>query len=411
MSWNGVQKWLDNADLPFKHVFRSASDELNFSEVYPHFFDYIFRLCRNFVIIDDVPDSVYYPFAIATLIINGKLCFFKRDSEDGGELAALNCAQAAQPDLYYVPEDVLVVNPRLKKSYNLKNGEECEVVYCTSQDMYRYGVQTGGLYSLIDITARLLTDNLISINCAQRNMRCTTGFAADDEITVQSIEAVLKAMYNGAPYKVVQKTLVDKIEQLPLEPNGAQQTLLQLLEAHKYILSDFLAKIGVDEPQQMKRERLVTAEVEQGAELPFINIYDIVESITEGIERVNKHFGTKMSVRVNPYIMQALEGAEENQAETEPDAANDAGEPIQPEAGSVEDIVLPPSEEADAAGITAPADSSETEPETITEAAAEIIEAAAEIIKIEEGGADNAGESDDSREAGEARGSSDSEQP
>ena len=57
--WNGVQKWLDNADLPFKHVFRSAADELTFSEVYPHFFDYIFRLCRNFVIIDDVPKKVF----------------------------------------------------------------------------------------------------------------------------------------------------------------------------------------------------------------------------------------------------------------------------------------------------------------------------------------------------------------
>lgn len=420
MSWKNPQEWLQNADLPFRHIFASCSDLLTFSDVYPHFFDYLFRIARNFIIIDNIPETVYKPFAMATLIINGKLSFFRRSNgeETNGQLVALNCAQAAEPDLYYVPSKVLVVNPRFigGESYNLTPGVDCEVVYCTSQDMYRYGVATGGLYSLIDLTARLLTDNILSLNVAQKNMRLTTAFAADDEITKMSLEEALRAMYEGQPYKVVQKTLVDDIAQLPLQSSNAQQTLLQLLEAHKYILSEFYAAIGIDEPQQMKRERLVTAEVEQGAELPMFNVYDIFESIKEGIERVNKKFGTEMSVRINPLLIEALEGTAPEDAETEEENASDS-EPAEISAelagGSEEDT--PDAAAATSADATQTEeaaqpdpDPEETEAETVTEAAAEIIEAAAQIIQMEEGGADNADESGDSRQTGTLREDSDS---
>ena len=406
--WGCVQKWLNDADLPFKHMFACANEDITFSEIYPHFFDYLFRAARNFIIIDDMPETYYKPFFMATLIISGKICAFRRDN---GDLVALNCAQANKPDLYYVPENVLVVNPQFKgERYNLTPGVDCEVVYCTSQDMYRYGVYTGGLYSLIDLTARQLTDNYLSINAAMKNTRLTSAFAADDENTKNSIEFAVRQMYNGKPFTVVQKTLVDDLAILPLQPAGTQQTLLQLLETHKYILSEFYAAIGIDEPQQMKRERLVSAEVEQGAELPMFNIFDICASVSEGIERVNKMFGTSMTVRINPLILQSMqENTEEPETGSEADAAGAEPEtaevmPIQP-AAAVED--KPEQSETEAAEeCTTSAEVSE--PETVTEAAVEIIEAAAQIIEMTEGGGEDADTERDSSGAGEIPGDSDS---
>ena len=121
-------------------------------------------------------------------------------------------------------------------------------------DMYTYGLDTGGLYSLLSITARMLADNTISLNVAQRNTRLTNVLAADDEITARSIDNVLRDMYAGKPYKAVQKTLIDKLENVPIQQQQSNQNLLQLLETHKYILSEFYAALGIDEPQQMKRE-------------------------------------------------------------------------------------------------------------------------------------------------------------
>lgn len=400
MPWGCVTKWLEDVDLPFKHVFAAVSEYITFEQVYPHFFDYLFRVARNFVLVDNMPDTFYKPFFMATLIINGKICVFRRKN---GDVVALNCAQANKPDLYYVPENVLVVNPQFRgESYNLTPGTDCEVIYCTSQDMYRYGVATGGLYSLIDLTARQLADNWLSITCAMRNTRLTTAFAADDLVTKASIETAVREMYRGKPFTVVQKTLVDDLAVLPLQPAGAQQDLLQLLETHKYILSEFYAAIGIDEPQQMKKERLVTAEVEQGAELPMFNVYDILESITEGVERANRMFGLEMTVRINPLLVQALESSETG-SETEDAGAvpETEGTPIQP-AEAVEDK---PEQTETEPGEEVTALPEVSEPETVTEAAAEIIEAAAQIIEMQGGGGDDADDTErDTSGAGEIPG-------
>lgn len=419
MGWSGVQKWIDESCLPFRYSIYATSEDLLFPEAYTHFFDYLVRVARQCIVFDNLPDTFYEPFFTFTLFVNGKICVFRRDN---GELVALNCAQASKPDLYYVPSKVLVVNPQFQgESYNLTPGEDCEVIYCTSQDMYRYGIETGGLYSLLSITARLLAENCVSLNCAQRNTRLTTALAADDEITKASIETVLREMYAGRPFKVVQKTLLDKLESFPLQETGTQQNLIQLLETHKYILSEFYACVGIDEPQQMKRERLVTAEVEQGAELPMFNLSDMIASITDGVERVNKMFGTEISVRINPLIVSALEA----------DTGTDAAEPDDQNAeeASLADMVIQPDPdpqrddtpdkaEEEPAGTTG-SDSAEPEPEEepepaedpdagIISDAVEIIEAAAEIIDQVSGGdaddsANDSEQSGDQSGAGEIR--------
>ena len=420
MAWANAQQWLDESDLPFKwSIYASAAEDMLFPDVYSHFFDYLYRAARSCIVFGNLPDTFYEPFFAMTLFINGKIAVFRRDN---GELVALNCAQASEPDIYYVPSKVLVVNPRFKgESYNLTPGEDCEVIYCTSQDMYRFGVSTGGLYSLISITARLLADNYISLNCAQRNTRLTTALAADDELTQVSIEYVLREMYAGRPYKVVQKTLVDKLENIPLQQTGTNQNLIQLLETHKYILSEFFASIGIDEPQQMKRERLVTAEVEQGAELPMFNIYDIFESIKDGVDRVNEMFDTDITVQINPLIVKALEDGTdaEDPDEMTQEVQDTPGIVMQDEPDPSADDTLSDVEEEEPEG-TAGSDASTPEPEPEPEAApedgsgdaaivdnaVEIIEAAADIIEQVAGGDGDAedsaaDQSGDQSEAGE----------
>lgn len=420
MGWRQeVRQWLEDAALPFKYsIYAPADEDLLFPDAYTHFFDYLFRAARSCIVIDNLPETFYKPFFMQTLLLTGKICVFRRTN---GDLVALNCAQASKPDLYYVPKKILVVNPQFKgESYNLTPGEDCEVVYCTSQDMYRYGIETGGLYSLISISARLMADNVVSLNVAQRNTRLTNALAADDEITKQSIETMLREMYSGRPYKVVQKTLIDKLENIPLQQTGTNQNLIQLLETHKYILSEFYAAIGIDEPQQMKRERLVTAEVEQGAELPLFNIFDIYASISEGIDRVNKMFGTEITVSINPLIMAAFEDSSE--ADEDPDPTNNSEEVdlpemvIQPDPSAAQqppDIAADQEEEPDGTAGSSGSETEDQEPEDdqpaeedagIVGASVEIIEAAAEIIDQVAGGDENGRqESGDQSEAGEAR--------
>lgn len=381
------EEWAANS-LPFDKALSTI--ELDYGFLYQHFFAQLFRTALHIVEIRGAPESINYDFMMMCIILLGRAAYFKPDQD----LVALNAAPAGKPDLYYIPDRILVTNPRFNRSYNLSPGVDCEIVYCTSMDPYYWGRGSGGMYSLISTTASLLADNYLSLNVAQKNLRLTTGFACDDQNTYLSLEAAMQEAYDGKPFFIVQKSLVDQLEKLPVYADSSNQSLIQLLDVHKYILSEYYAAIGLSESQQMKKERLITAEVEDGAELPLFNIQDMIDSITAGIERVNLMFGTEMQVVVNPLILRNLYGdqseeqdgaapeLEEEPAEDEPETSADdqSEEPTEPA-------------EEEPAEEPAPEDAAEvvSDAAELIEDAAEIIEQAADLIG---GGDEDAGSED-----------------
>ena len=384
------EEWAANT-LPFEKALNTI--ELDYDFLYQHFFNHLFNVCLHILEIDNVPKTINYQFMKMCVILLGRSCFFDKFEN---KLIAMNAAPAGKPDLCYIPDKVIITNPRFNRSYTLTPGTDCEVVYCTSIDPYYWGRGSGGLYSLISTTASLMADNYLSLNIAQKNLRLTNAFAADDEATKESLEEAMKVAYEGRPFLVVQKSLIDKLETLPMAADGSNQVLIQMLDVHKYILSEFYAAIGLQEAQQMKRERLITAEVEDGAELPLFNIQDMIDTITNGIERVNAMFGTEMKVRVNPLILRNLYGSEEDpeaepaeeDPEAEPDEEDLEAEPAEedPEAEPAEED--PEAEPAEEDPEVEPAETLEDAAAEVIDAAADLIDAAAELIKQEGAEAD-----------------------
>ena len=368
------EEWAANS-LPFEKALSTI--ELDYGFLYQHFFAQLFRTALHIVEIRGAPESINYDFMMMCIILLGRAAYFKPDQD----LVALNAAPAGKPDLYYIPDRILVTNPRFNRSYNLQPGVDCEIVYCTSMDPYYWGRGSGGMYSLISTTASLLADNFLSLNVEQKNLRLTTGFACDDQNTYLSLEAAMQEAYDGKPFFIVQKSLVDQLEKLPVYADSSNQSLIQLLDVHKYILSEYYAAIGLSESQQMKKERLITAEVEDGAELPLFNIQDMIDSITAGIDRVNLMFGTEMQVVVNPLILRNLYG---DQSEEQDAAAPELEEE--------------PAEEEPAEEEPAEEEPAEEEPAEVVAEAAELIEDAAEIIEqaadLIGGGEEDAGSED-----------------
>jgi len=381
------EEWAANS-LPFEKALSTI--ELDYDYLYQHFFSQLFRTALHIVEIRGAPESINYDFMMMCIILLGRAAYFKPDQD----LVALNAAPAGKPDLYYVPDRILVTNPRFNRSYNLQPGIDCEIVYCTSMDPYYWGRGSGGMYSLISTTASLLADNFLSLNVAQKNLRLTTGFACDDQNTYLSLEVAMQEAYNGKPFFIVQKSLVDQLENLPVYADSSNQSLIQLLDVHKYILSEYYAAIGLQETQQMKKERLITAEVEDGAELPLFNIQDMIDSITAGIERVNSMFDTKMQVVVNPLILRNLYGDQSEEQDAAAPELEEEPEEEEPET-SADDQSEEPTEpaEEEPAEEPAPEDAAEVVADAaeLIEDAAEIIEQAADLIG---GGDEDAGSED-----------------
>lgn len=310
---------------------------------------------------DGLPDTIETTFFKWCLYVNGKVTFFR---DDDGQLLALNGVPADHPDIYYIPKNVIVNNPVLIKSYDLKRNVDCVVVYCTEMDKYNFDFY-GGLSTLLIKTATMLADNNVSINVAQKNTRLHNIIAADDENTKNSVEVVFKKMYNGEPYSVVQSNLVGVLQSVPFTSNTSNSYLVQLVELHQYILAHFYEAIGIQTHDNMKKERLITAELDTNPALMQMNINNIFNSIQDGIKKVNEMFGTSIEVRINPLLDFSLTSAD-GRTEPEEESASDVRSVQEEESESASDVRSDPKKESE------PASDVRSDPEKESELASDV---------------------------------------
>ncbi|MDE5771625.1 MAG: hypothetical protein K2I06_08390 [Ruminococcus sp.] len=354
---------------------------------------------NELLIFEGLPDTVEPTFFKWCVYVNGKVTFFR---DDNGTLLALNGVPSNEPDIYYIPTNILVTNPRLNKSYNLVRDVDCVEVYCTETDKYNFGY-IGGVYQLLSKTATMLADNDISINVAQKNTRLINIIAADDQNTKNSVDIVFKKMYAGEPYAVVQSNLISDLKAVPLTATSTNSAIVQLVELHQYILSHFYEALGIQTHDNMKKERLITAELNEDPALVRMNIENIYTTVKSGIEKVNEMFGTNITVEINPLIVKNDITQTEPQSDAEPSdtaevetaaSGNDLPEePEQTEAATEEDPAEPKEADNSQSDVS---DQSEQEENETSETGQEITiniadDATANIViaqEIEEGDKD-----------------------
>ena len=323
----------DNCNYPWLFEY-DPEIPLNFDDLYRHYSKWAKQVVFELLQFAGLPESINETFFKMVLFLNGKVTFFKTDDDS---LLALYGAPAEIRDVYYIPTGIIVNNPYFKvpKSYNLTRGVDCTVVYCTEPDKYTGG-RNGGLYMLIHKVATMLADNDISINVAQKNTRLTNIIAADDTTTKKSVDFAMGQMYAGKPTICVQSTLVNTLQAVPISTNTSNsQYLIQLVELRQYILSQFYGTLGIYIHDNMKKERLITDEITDGDDMAYLNIQNIFECVKQGIEEVNKMFGTDIKVSLNPLLVPddpappapASDADQDNTADDQSDDQDDSSEP------------------------------------------------------------------------------------
>lgn len=372
----------------------------DFDTLYRYYFNWTLSIMNELLIFEGLPDTIEPTFFKWCLYVNGKVTFFK---DDKGTLLALNGVPSDEPDIYYIPKNIIVTNPRLNKSYNLVRDEECVEVYCTETDKYNFDY-IGGVYQLLSKTATMLADNDISINVAQKNTRLINIIAADDQNTKNSVDIVFKKMYAGEPYAVVQSNLISDLKAVPLTATSTtNSSIVQLVELHQYILSHFYEALGIQTHDNMKKERLITAELNEDPALVRMNIENIYTTVKSGIEKVNEMFGTNITVEINPLIVkndmtQTEQQSDAEQSDTENIetvvSGKDLPEEAEPTETAAEEDPAEPNEEYNSQADVS--DQSEQEENDTSETGQEITiniedDATANIViakEIEEGEAD-----------------------
>lgn len=294
---------------------------------YKFHFKEILRKLYSLFVFENLPESIDETFLKQCLFLDGKAVFFEND----GELLALNCNYSDMPNVYYKPERVLISNPKLKKSLQLKIDEECVLVYNSEVDQYSFNPNYGGLFMLISRTAQLLADNDISINVAQKNKRLTNLVTAGDSMTKISAENAINKIYNGDAYVVAEENLVNKIRVNPFGTSADNNSIRELIELHQYILAHFYHEIGINTMDNMKKAHMLEQEINTNDNLVRINIQNMVESWSKGIKKVNEMFGTNIVVSLSDLFQinqeNLLDNIEKNDNVIDSSAADEEPEP------------------------------------------------------------------------------------
>lgn len=291
----------------------------DFKKNYDFYWKWLLSKTCSCVYIKNLPETLDEFYIKSTLFVDGDICITDFD----GKLYACIGAPGGEPNEYYSPTIYTIANPILG-SKMVKIGQDGVVIYNTPLDRYI----PGGLSGLIDQTATLLADNVISINSNQINSRVAAFFTAESEAQAAAGEAILKKMYAGAPYLVLRSDLIEKLGINPCATANVSANLTELVELNNYIIANYFQSIGIRSNNIRKKSHLLQDEVDIQNDYLQLSILEIITSWQKGFDEVNEMYGTDIQVELNPALIDTLLGGIKNDEPVDTDVRlEETGEP------------------------------------------------------------------------------------
>lgn len=210
-------------------------------------------------------------------------------AERDGKLYAFFGGLGGEPDPYYMPTILTVANPALKFSQNYRIDEDCVVI--------RNDTMVQGLLPIIKRYASAMVETELSMNIANINSRVFSLISAPDDNTKESAEEFLRQVEEGRLGVVAESAFFDGVKSQPI--STANRTLTDLIELEQYYKASLFNELGLNANYNMKRESLNSAEsqLNNDALLPLVD--DMLECRKIGIEKMNKMFGTNVTVSLD----------------------------------------------------------------------------------------------------------------
>ena len=215
-------------------------------------------------------------------------------------------------NVYYRPTRAIVVNPLFSKTYDLKIGEECELI--------RLSPDWRGIPDLIGHYADLLALVKTSIVTNLYNTRLAYVFASDSKAGAETFKAMYDKITSGDPAVFLDKNLFKESG----DPNWQQfcqdlksTYIVDLLQgAERCIMAQFYTEIGIPNIPYEKNERLNMDEssINDYATRCLVDLWK--RTINNTCEKVNAMFDLNISVDYNDSLREVIENG--NGSETQP---------------------------------------------------------------------------------------------
>lgn len=224
------------------------------------------------------------------LQVNG-CCIWKKVKDD---LYTFTGGLGGAPNPYYLPTLAIIANPALRYNASLKIDEECVVM------LNDYFYQ--GLMPLHNKYGNMLVEAEVSLKYAIINARVPALIQADNDSTYKSAVEFFKKIEEGKEYGIISsKEFFDGIRS---QDFYKQAYIKDLIESIQYIKGSWYNAVGLNAAFNMKREAINEAEATLNEDILYPSIDTMLECRKLALDKVNKMYGTNITVELDSVWMQ-----------------------------------------------------------------------------------------------------------
>ena len=256
------------------------------SKVRSQYIRYMLNRTQSMFKWEGLPDTIPARILELYLQCNGNACFYEHE----GNLYVFIGGRGGNPDVYYMPTIYTIANPALNLSVQANIDINCIVM--PNDSMYM------GLMPMFEMYASQMTETALSIDIATVNSRIVDLISAPDDRTRESAIQYLEDMRDGKLGVIASNEFLSGITATPYGSTG-HGTITDLIELMQYQKASWFNDLGLNANYNMKRESINSGEsqLNNDALLPLVD--DMLNCRQKFAEKVNKMFGTEISVTMN----------------------------------------------------------------------------------------------------------------
>ena len=257
------------------------------------FFANFYEMASNIIKFENLPETIPAEVLAFYCLMRAHFCFLEFEQKPyvisgnfgGGEL-----------DFYYRNKKYIVVNHTMgSKELEWENDKDCVLVRTANGLTPFYKIAGFEHYS------SLLEEAWLALKVDIKNTKLTRLLRATNGAEKEGLEAAIKDADEGKTTVAILKNPYGNnpsfAESLKVDDAGI---INQVMEAITFINGTALQNMGLSSQTIMKKERLITAEVENQYPSLKVNITDMFEHIKNGLERANEKYGLNMKCYLNP---------------------------------------------------------------------------------------------------------------
>ena len=233
---------------------------------------------------DNLPDTLKGSILEDQMQENGYTVIFKYQNKLYSTVAGLSGREKSP---YNEPTTAIINIPALNFNQTLTINKDCVLV--KNDDLMV------GLLPTILKHGTLSIENEITMLLADYNARIQTLISAGTDQTIQDAKNYINQIIDGNLSVIGESAFYQDLKTHNPSQN-AKENFQDLVAYHQFIKSDLYNELGLSSLNNMKKERLITSEVDSESDQIYPLVDNMLRNRKEGFDMVNKLFNGKINV-------------------------------------------------------------------------------------------------------------------